>query len=787
MAGWLDNYNDYNVSAPEGFQGDGYSNVGRNSSPAWGGQFQMGGVLPGAVGHMYARHGAPSEGKYAKKTLPSAQNGQEMQYYREGLDWKPKTISQDGTKVDYHTGDKVTYGTPEYKEAYDRGEVVTDQGEYSPIALDEVVIQNNYKRPRGFWEQYRDKIVDENKDSGVLGAIIGTPISAITSLPQLAATYAMTDKVQRPSEAMDIQNPYGAMVTDAVLDPANLVGAGVLTKEKALARLAASKESGLLSNAYKYNPWAFKSNPEAYYRTIGKEGIDDAFNSGVIRPKQTSNIYSPEAGKRIDVNAPAFPEGSYFNKSGLYSTNDLYNPDYIAEVVGKDELFTYPKKTVFNENIRVAPNNIPIEEANFYKKDWLQGYKPIEIPKTTQNFKLGINTMEELPPLPEDFLTKIKKLQESSKSIDMLKQDLADPETIRRAEALGVDPEIFAEASKNMTYSSNRDVPSSYSSSGLEININPNQTGRTPEEAIMSGVMDSHSPNFTANEIGAHELGHFFQDTNYWKNPYPKTISGFDRVMAHAKDLDGKPLSNILDYHSKYSTRDTAPTKVDEMLKDLEIRTGLDKEYYPQKNKNYFVDANKQYGTDVDNMIEKFPMFREYRQGMRDSGILKNKWDEITPEHIEDFRKLKPENRLNSFMQFNDKNYKLLNEVSKIAPAVLPIGLGAASQLEQKREGGIIKDDRGQWDHPGEITEIGSNEITMQGVPYNVLGVSDTGDVKLMKPGKDYKFKGKKVTEYPMAKNGVNQQDQKTLQHIDQLTNFTNYNTKQSGGWLDQY
>jgi hypothetical protein len=99
----------------------------------------------------------------------------------------------------------------------------------------------------------------------------------------------------------------------------------------------------------------------------------------------------------------------------------------------------------------------------------------------------------------------------------------------------------------------------------------------------------------------------------------------------------------------------------------------------------------------------------------------------------------------------------------------------------------IIKDDRGQWDHPGEITEIGSNEITMEGVPYDVLGVSDTGDTKLMKPGKNYKFKGKKVTEYPMAKNGVNQQDQKTLQQLDQLTNFTNYNKPTIGGWLNKY
>ena len=103
------------------------------------------------------------------------------------------------------------------------------------------------------------------------------------------------------------------------------------------------------------------------------------------------------------------------------------------------------------------------------------------------------------------------------------------------------------------------------------------------------------------------------------------------------------------------------------------------------------------------------------------------------------------------------------------------------------RDGSIIKDDRGQWDHPGEITEIGSNEITMEGVPYDVLGISDTGDTKLMKPGKNYKFKGKKVTEYPMAKNGVNQQDQKTFEQLDQLTNFTNYNKPTIGGWLNKY
>jgi hypothetical protein len=109
--GWLEkyndggpvqeNYNDYSVSAPEGFQGDGYSNVGRDYSPAWGGQFAMGGSMPGSVGFMYARTNdpAPSEGPYAKKTEPSAENGMEMKYYQEGLDFKPKTISRDGSQL----------------------------------------------------------------------------------------------------------------------------------------------------------------------------------------------------------------------------------------------------------------------------------------------------------------------------------------------------------------------------------------------------------------------------------------------------------------------------------------------------------------------------------------------------------------------------------------------------------------------------------------------------------------------------------------------------------------
>jgi hypothetical protein len=132
---------------------------------------------------------------------------------------------------------------------------------------------------------------------------------------------------------------------------------------------------------------------------------------------------------------------------------------------------------------------------------------------------------------------------------------------------------------------------------------------------------------------------------------------------------------------------------------------------------------------------------------------------------------------------FNEQKAKMIPPVVKQDPRSI-LRSSSIIDINDMKEGGVIKDDMGQWKYPGQITEIGSNQITMQGVPYDVLGISDTGDTKLMKPGKDYKFKGKKVTEFPMAKNG-RRQEQKGLQNLEDLTNFTNYN--KPSNWLNKY
>lgn len=93
----------------------------------------------------------------------------------------------------------------------------------------------------------------------------------------------------------------------------------------------------------------------------------------------------------------------------------------------------------------------------------------------------------------------------------------------------------------------------------------------------------------------------------------------------------------------------------------------------------------------------------------------------------------------------------------KTVPGKTPFSKGSCTKAKDgawldKYE--VIEDDMGQLTNPGKITKINSNNITMKGVDFPVLGISDTGDKKMMLPGNDYKFDGKSVTEYPMAQFG---------------------------------
>lgn len=79
-----------------------------------------------------------------------------------------------------------------------------------------------------------------------------------------------------------------------------------------------------------------------------------------------------------------------------------------------------------------------------------------------------------------------------------------------------------------------------------------------------------------------------------------------------------------------------------------------------------------------------------------------------------------------------------------------------ASPLEKKQSKpkDVIVDPAGQWKYPGQVTKIPSNHITMEGVPYPVLGVDNLGNHQMMYPGFSYIFAGENVTEYPQMQRG---------------------------------
>jgi hypothetical protein len=294
---------------------------------------------------------------------------------------------------------------------------------------------------------------------------------------------------------------------------------------------------------------------------------------------------------------------------------------------------------------------------------------------------------------------------------------------------------------------------------------------------------------YDASHILEHEFAHTFQRGN--------ELAGIDDVLGNIELKNSfrtglrERLSNLNPFNKTYDKAYSESGKI--------YGTGLDNFSRHEALNN----AKRYFSTGAGRGQEKAAFAAEVRENLMQRGLLKDRYDDITPDmlkkHYDLYKNTKGNKynlRLYDIMTGNKENFSYLSEALNRMPAMVPpstlpyVGLGGAGYagmkgLEEQKEGGVIKNNRGQWNHPGEVTEIDSPYITMQGVPYDVLGISDTGDTKLMKPGKNYKFKGKKVTEFPVARLGINQLDAQPMKKLNQLTNFTNNPDKTN--WLDKY
>ena len=157
----------------------------------------------------------------------------------------------------------------------------------------------------------------------------------------------------------------------------------------------------------------------------------------------------------------------------------------------------------------------------------------------------------------------------------------------------------------------------------------------------------------------------------------------------------------------------------------------------------------KQNYPQISNYQEIIPRLNAYRQkyNLQPTQV-------ITPELIQQNR----QQYINTadFEDNTDQLYKLFeNEgLSNVLNKV--VSVDNSSQYYGEK-GGVIRDDQGYWnpDNWGKIVEINSNNISMQNVKQPLIGVSnETGEARLMIPGKEYTFSStKKVTEYPTKRN----------------------------------
>lgn len=665
--GWLDkfdnggdlNYNDSSVSVGPNFEGAGYDNGGRAYNGAWGGTMQMGGALPGATGMMYARIGAPDNGKYAKKTQASAQNGTEMEYYQHGLDFKPKSISDNGKllhKAQLGISTGISSGTtnPTTKNA--------TKEEIRDIELNKILDkQGSIKKA-------------EPKRSAVSKAW-ATVTNPMTALEYKVRGQELPEHFDRGARnpldyAVDMVNPY-QIVNSAASIPGNIAEgnlgeaalnalaiAPVLSEMKGVK--AAASELSKAKNLREAAGYLIKDIPvekslprlaEGELKTMRQiQEIPKMAQAGKSRAEQIKfalennipdahferifEMPKKEAQHLIDT---GFGERPVVDRQSLrerFANLERTTPRSMDEfaVSSDNDIDGYMDPDLYDLN--------PLDESG----------NPVEFMNLDEDF--NIIPDEDLPmprraSIPQDYINSLRNANTPREGFTTSKSNIGDKITKAEIKARGKVQDLIENATQSYPYYSGsveEKVPSLFRNQEKSLTDISRKVAKQTED-IPSGTVYTGSLNTSHNSW----LPQVKQVFNY-KGGTPQ-FTGY------------KPM-NALGYLSQARV--------------------------PEE------DIVKYLNTEMDELVKRGKL---------------------------------PENVQRPFMK---KGHPMLPQYA----------------IKQHKEGGIV-DPMGQWAHPGKVTTIPSNEITMEGVDYDVLGVSNTGDKKLMKPGKNYKFEGSSVTEYP--------------------------------------
>jgi hypothetical protein len=698
---------------------------------------------------------------------------------------------------------------------------------------------------------------------------IGNMLDITLGAPQRQAVKMITGKEQSPSEAMDIQNPYGAFAADAILDPVNLIGAGIAGK---IAK--ASTETGLLSKAYKLNPWAFKPNEANWYRQVGKSAIDDAFDTRLIR--EVGEEVSPRMWgefqdqiKRLQGDdalgheermmqkilasrrpiSPFFAKGELFypmgrkeiiTKSGKISKNSAGrgNADYLIETALPNESFQpafvkgmslgVPDMVGSTAILKPNPSLRDVSNFQLYKQDWLQGYK--KLPKKENGGWL--DKYNDGGPVQENYNDYSVSAPEGFQGdgYSNVGRDYSPAWGGQFAMGGSMPGAVgFTYARTNDPAPSNGPYAKKTKASaqnGTELaQFKPG--GKAPKKGLYDSPENDKSKydaqkswlfNWMSNpeynkrlaknlkesniNTGKYDYSDYFDSKfrgdEYYRNKANELTEGAKKQMLRAKVFTPKSEVDDYDFKDKYinefSTNDDF--QKNNLVYSLYTNSGF---YNPLKNQIFLqqdIDPGTAvheftHATGLDKLISNIS--KPGNKILKENELLKKKYN------VRDIRTGydNVKGKVNSILP----NW-LENRQVEINPDELTISPETRSYINQSEEiyprimdlryrGGV---------KPGQIiNKKNFKNIKSKTIDDAIFRVYDDNQIIEMMNKFAYndniqqQYTAKNGTEMKYYQEGLDwkpktiSRDGSQLVKLDQLTNFTNYNTKQPGGWLDRY
>ena len=754
------------------------------------------------------------------------ENGGEMKYYQQGLDFQPKTISKNGGWLDGYEDDisKAQWGetlTPkqaELKKQTERNnrkiETQNKYNEYQENKRKAADLENKKAQAKSYVqanmeEAYKSPLMSPGYFTPE-GMAVGALQGATKMGPDLyEGNYkgAAMDALMMLPFAKPAVKTLGAFKNDLVshvrnlgsrpVDSYNLRGIGDLTTRLHTPYQSfTDEELRSLGNAYNRGSLTSEES-RLFIRHMTERNNTGVSNQLASPPSEihfnvdgtTSNVYAPISQSRtstgignidlrrpINGHAPGTPEWDRLNNIIISNSNPVAQIDraILNETSGSPEW----------NRLQIQRQQL-LGTSNGTDNMWAQGYKP---------------TIRNRSGLTKEQILENKNLKNKDDISKMSEQEFQESVLKPTGEVTSYKPGTSID---EMTYNTDAQKMVLKDSSPLSVEEYANKFNENLDE--LNKIIAKNNKSGVEYKVKTLDpRGALIFETPAGQKVANTTKRSFADIMNTPVDELGNVFRNKMNVPEGTTTWsvDINPGQWKGEVQDI-----ANAEYFKSipginmgnTTEGVFADNVARRGSGTYESINEYlkqlelgrvkPGFNsqtDYSRGLWENSVQKNK----------------------AFGYYNNPR-TVYGSMKSIIPYAGYTGAGALTykalqgqeeQLPGMREGGIIKDDRGQWDYPGEITRISGGDITMKRDPKTgkpltqpILGIASTGQRQMMYPGQDYNFPNAEyVTEYPKGKrskkaqNGL-RQEQKGLQNLDNLTNFTNYNKPQPGGWLSKY